>query len=202
MHLKEPKHKILSVLFSSSDKSKRMGNDNEVDFAKQNSGIKYGISGNQWQKHINVKKEEKDNLYKETEEEKYICVGSSSSIGRYEIEFISITYSTNSFIRFFPVLTLRDLDEAMFLPILNKSLAEKIKAIHIYSNDYKLQEISIDDFTIDNAQFEFKIPVLFSEEELEDSWVRIRPNIASTFDFRFFEETQNGYLAQVKLWIA
>jgi hypothetical protein len=37
----------------------------------------------------------------------------------------------------------------MFLPILNKSLAEKVKAIHIYANGYKLQERDQTVFNID-----------------------------------------------------
>ncbi|ASA58012.1 hypothetical protein [Vibrio gazogenes] len=188
--LKEPKHKILSVLFGASDKSNRMRADKETDFTEQCSGIKYGIGSGQWEQHIDfdeteVTSEETD----DEKDEKWSAVGSGSSIGREEVEFLPISYSKSSFIRFFPVISLRDLDDAMFLPFLNKTLAEKVKSIHIYSNGYKLQEIKSDDLCIDSTSIEPNFPVEFSKDELEDQWVRIRPQGASTHNMRFFENT-------------
>ncbi|MBO2615338.1 hypothetical protein [Shewanella algae] len=187
--LKEPKHKILSILFGASDKSNRMRDDEEADFTEQRAGIKYGIGSGQWEQHIdfdetNDKTEEADD-----ENEKWSPVGSGSSIGREEIEFLPISYSKSSFIRFFPVISLRDLDDAMFLPFLNKSLAEKITAIHVYSNGYKLQEIKSDDINIDSTSIAPNFPALFSGEEIEDPWVRIRPKRSSTYHMRFFDHT-------------
>lgn len=189
MHLKEPKQKILSILFGSSDKSDRMRNDIDANFHKQKPGIKYGISGGQWEHHIDLGKTEDVESDEDNKAEKYECVGFSSTIGREEIEFIPISYSKGSFIRLFPGLTLRDLDEAMFLPFVNKSLAEKLKAIHIFSNGYKLQETNCSEFNIDESDFHPDIPVAFSEDELLDRWVRVRPKVSSTFYIRFFEET-------------
>ncbi|MDR3560562.1 MAG: hypothetical protein P4N59_03835 [Negativicutes bacterium] len=186
LYLKEPKQKILKILFGSSDKSNRMRNDAKGDFTEQLSGIKYGISGGQWEQYFDQSKidlEQIDNKFE------YTQAGSSSSIGYDEIEFISISYRVGGFIRFFPCLTLRDFDEAMFLPIVNKSLAEKIKAIHLYSNGYKLQEINNSEFKIDESECHPNFPVVFSEDELKDPWVRIRPNIASAFRIEFFEKT-------------
>jgi hypothetical protein len=186
MYLKEPKHRIFSVLFGSSDKSNRMRTDSALDFTEQKAGIKYGISGGQWEHYIDL--EQKDVV--DDEEEEYTCVGSSSSVGRDEVEFLSISYSKGGFIRFLPCLSLRDIDEAMFLPMANKSLASKIKAIHIFSNGYKLQEISHSDFKIDKTEFEPNVPAQFSSDELDDPWVRIRPaDFSSAFQIRFFEET-------------
>ena len=185
MYLKEPKQKILSILFGSSDKSERMSNDLKEDFTQQESGIKYGISGGQWEHYIDIEKEEND----DSEEERYNCVGSSSSIGRNEVDFINISYSKGNFIRLFPGLKLRDLDEVMFLPFVNKSLAEKIKTIHLYSNGYKLQEINRSEFEIDESKCDPNFPVIFTEGELSDPWVRVRPKKASAFNIRFFEET-------------
>jgi hypothetical protein len=188
MYLKEPKHKILEVIFGSSDKSNRMRDDSDSDFAEKKSGIKYGICGGQWEQHIELEKENSDEGEND-EDERYTRVGSSSSVGRDEVEFLSISYSKGSFIRFFPVLSLRDLDDAMFLPIVNKSLAEKIKVIHIYSNGYKIKEINFSDLKIDEEEFNPNIPVDFSLDELRDPWVRIRGHLASVFYIRFFEET-------------
>ena len=188
IYLKEPKQKILSILFGSSDKSNRMRNDSDADFTEQKTGIKYGISGGQWEHYIDLEQESVVDD-EDDEKEKYTCVGSSSSVGRDEIEFLPISYSKDSFIRFSPGLSLRDFDEAMFLPMANKSLAEKVKAIHIYSNGYKLHEVSCSEFNADNTEFDPNIPTEFSPDELKDPWVRIRPENASAFHIRFFDET-------------
>lgn len=187
--LKEPKHKILSILFGASDKSNRMRNEQDADFTLQRTGIKYGIGSGQWEEHIDF--EEQSNNAEEggDENEKWTQVGSGSSIGKDEIEFLPISYSKSSFIRFFPVISLRDLDDAMFLPFVNESLAEKIKAIHIYSSGYKLQEIAQTEINIDRTVIEPNFPVVFDSIELADKWVRVRPKIASTFHLRFFEST-------------
>ncbi len=187
--LKEPKHKILSILFGASDKSNRMRSDNDADFTSQQSGIKYGIWSGQWEQHIDFESDKNDSDESDNLTEKWNQVGSGSSIGREEIEFLPISYSKSSFIRFFPVITLRDLDDTMFLPFVNLSLAEKIKAIHIYSNGYKLQEITGSDINIDKTTIEPNFPAIFDKSELADRWVRIRPNRASTYHMRFFERT-------------
>ena len=188
MYLKEPKHKILSILFGSTDKSNRMRTDGSVNFTEQKPGIKHGISGGQWEHYVNFETSEK-HTNEEDEEEKYECVGSSSGIGTNEVEFLSISYNKGSFIRLLPCLSLRDLDDAFFLPFVNRSLANKIKSIHIYSNGYKLQEICPSDFYVDDSEIDPNFPVTFSDDELQDTWVRVRPNGSSTFHIRFSEET-------------
>lgn len=188
--LKEPKHKILSILFGASDKPDRMRDNQKTDFTKQRTGIKYGIGSGQWEQHIDF--DEAEFTFEETideEDENWTAVGSGSSIGREEVEFLPISYSKSSFIRFFPVISLRDLDDAMFLPFLNKTMAEKVKSIHIYSNGYKLQEIKSDNIRIDKSSVEPDFPVAFSKDELEDQWVRIRPQDASAYNMHFFENT-------------
>jgi hypothetical protein len=77
----------------------------------------------------------------------------------------------------------------MFLPFVNKSLAEKVKAIHIYSNGYKLQEIGLTDIDIDTTEVNPNFPIQFDDEEIKDQWVRIRPKGSSAFHMRFFENT-------------
>ena len=189
MYLKEPKQKIFGIIFGSSDKSNRMRDNTETDFTEQKAGIKYGISGGQWESYLDLENNQSDEE-DDDEEERYKQVGSSSSIGRDEVEFLSISYSKDSFIRYLPTISLRDLDEAMFLPILNRSLAEKLKAIHLYSNGYKIQEIKAEDFGVDETAFEPSIPAEFTTQELEDPWVRIRPSeTASAFHIRYFEQT-------------
>lgn len=191
MYLKEIKQNIFGIIFGSSDKSNRMREDIKEDFTLESPGIKYGISSGQWENYIGLEKSAmNDEVSDEEEDEKYKQVGSSSSIGKDEVEFIGISYRKDSFIRHMPTVSLKDLDEALFLPMLNKSLAEKIKTIHIYSDGYKIQEICSDDFSIDSSEFEPNIPAHFSDEELGDPWVRIRPsNLSSAFHIDFFEKT-------------
>lgn len=184
--LKEPKHNIFSILFGSSDKSNRM-RDDIVNFSSQESGIKYGISSGQWEHQIDLNENEEEN--ENEEDEKWTKVGSGSSVGREEIEFLPISYSKSSFIRFFPVINLRDLDDAIFLLFINMSLAQKVKAIHIYSNGYKLKEISSADIDVDTTKINPNFPISFDEQELNDSWVRIRPKGSSVFNMHFFEKT-------------
>ena len=200
--LKEPKHDIFSILFGSSDKSNRMREDTATDFSEQISGIKYGISSGQWEQNINLEVDKNDVLESDDENEQWTKIGSGSSIGREEIEFLPISYSKSSFIRIFPVINLKDLHEAMFLPFVNKSFAEKVKAIHIYSNGYKLQEIDLTNISLDTTEVNPNFPVQFDEEELKDQWVRIRPKESSAYYLHFFENTPKRLFFQIKWKIA
>jgi hypothetical protein len=94
-------------------------------------------------------------------------------------------------IRFRPRLQLRDLDNCMFMPVLNRSLAEKLHSIQVFANDYKLADIGPDDFTIDGSPFEStNLFERFTPDELADPWVRIRPsNWFSAFELRFSSTT-------------
>lgn len=186
LHLKEIKKNIFEIVFGSSDKAHRIRFDDKKNLHTTDlSGIKHGISSGQWEYHINLEEENSTE-----ENEKYVLVGSSSSIGQDSIEFITMSYQKDVFIRFTPTISLKDFDEAMFMPILNKSLAEKIKSIHIYSDGYKIQEINLEEFEIDNTKFEFDLPIEFSNIELKDPWVRLRPSgFSSTFTINFFDKT-------------
>ncbi len=197
MYLKEPKHNILSVLFGSSDKSNRMRKETETPFTEQAMGIKCGISGGQWEHYIDTI--DKNDKEPEESKERYKCVGASSSVGRDEIEFLPISYSKDTFIRFSPVISFRDLDDAMFLPMINQSLAEKVKAVHVYANGYKLQEISSADFYVDTTEFDPNIPAKFDQDELRDPWTRIRPISSSAFHIRFSEVTPQRMFVPIQV---
>jgi len=195
LHLKDPKHCILRIVFGSSDKSNRMWTASERDCGKQPTGIKHGVSGGQWEQYINLDSVE-DNRQATSASDScdealspYTKVGSSSSVGIDPVQFVTVHYTHDSWIRLRPRLSLRDLDEAKFLPILNESLSKRVKAIHIYSNGYKLLEVWREEFRIDSTIFHPSIPVTFSDDELQDPWVRIRPKDASAFSFSFFEQT-------------
>lgn len=178
----------MAILFGGSDKSNRMmGGD--ANFTSQQRGIKFGISSGQWEQHIDLESQASASEEADDGLEKWKEVSSGSSIGREEVEFLPISYRKSSFIRFFPVISLRDIDDAMFLPFLNESLAEKIKSIHIYSNGYKLQEIPQSELNIDTTAVEPNFPAIFDDVELKDQWVAIRSNRSSFFHMRFSDST-------------
>ena len=188
LYLKEPRHKVFSVLFGSSDKADRMHGALPETNKGMTPGIKFGISGGQWEEEIELSENAAEQIYEE-EPGKYKHVGSSSSMGMNEVKFIQIRYDKDTFVRVLPTLALRDLNEASFLPLLNLSLAEKVSCIHIFANEYKLMEIPRKELKIDRTDFTPNFPVAFSEEELRDPWVRIRPSTESAFRFSFSEQT-------------
>lgn len=186
LFLKEQKAGCAGILFGSSDKSCRMMLDATSDLTTQQPGIRHGISSGQWEWIIKDSKDDK--TAQQEVEERYKCVGVSSSIGLVEVEFLAVRYDNNPLIRLRPGLALKDLDDSMFIFFSNKTLSQKIRAIHIYSNGYKLKEIT--ELIADKSQFEPELPVEFSVDELADPWVRIRHReLLSAFHLRFLEET-------------
>ena len=107
-----------------------------------------------------------------------------------DVRFVPLSYSHDTFLRFKPRLSLKDLDCAMVTPVLNSNLAEKLKAVHVYANGYKLLDIQREAFKIDSSSFDPNFPVEFSADELADGWVRIRPSGgASNFWLDFYGQT-------------
>lgn len=186
LFLKEKKAGKVGILFGSSDKSSRMRLDAASNFTTQQPGIKHGISRGQWDWKIDNSKEENSNQQKIGE--RYECTGVVSSVGLDEVEFLYVKYDNDPLIRLRPGLALKDFDDSMSILFCNRTLSQKIRAIHIYSNGYKLKEIT--ELVADESQFDPEVPVEFSVNELADSWVRIRPmDLSSAFHLRFREET-------------
>ena len=197
MRLKGPKHKIFAILFGSSDRADRMRDDVDVDLDSQKPGIKHGIGGGQWEQYVEVEAHDSGPIPDADTGSRgtYKQVGSSWSIGLDPVRLITIHYTHDSFIRYFPRLSLRDIDESSFLPVLNASLAQKVKRFYVFSNGYKLQQVSQSDFTIDTGSFEVDIPVRFTSAELSDPWIRIRPVGASAFTISFADQTPRRMLS-------
>ena len=189
LDLMEPMSSIPSILFGSSDRAKRIRSD-DSDVSDEfllslPSGIKYGICAGEWEQEPETHENKQDI----NDKEKYRCRCYQSSIGRNDVEFLSISYSKSSFFRIPPYLSLKDIDEAIFIICMNKSLAQKVQAIHLYSNAYKLREYHLSDFLVDCSEYDPSFPVKFTSEELTDPWVRIRPKDYSIFRMDFFSET-------------
>ena len=189
LYLKEIRHGIVSILFGSTDKQDRL---RTAISSTERGGIKHGISGGQWEKRINLDRRDLGEQGTKQEDEdgsELILTGSSSGIGVDPVPRIAIQYYNDNFIRFEPRLSLRDLDKAMFLPILNELLAEKVRGVHLFGGGYKIMQVREDDLGIDRSPFKPEIPLEFTSSELADPWVRIRPKEASVFRVSFFEQT-------------
>lgn len=61
-------------------------------------------------------------------------------------------------VRFGPRLQLRDLDDAMFMPMLNASLAKKVALFNVFANGYHLLAIGLGGFYIDRSAHDFPLP--------------------------------------------
>jgi hypothetical protein len=96
-----------------------------------------------------------------------------------------------------------DFDECRLMPIVNKSLAEKLAGIRIFANSYMLLDLDRDAFQIDNSDFKFDLDKKFTEQELSDPWVRIRPTkLASSFDLSFLDNVPVRMFRSKKVTLA
>jgi hypothetical protein len=203
LYLKEPKHGIVSILFGASDKDDRMRTDVAGDQRQRTPpGIAAGIGGGQWERRLHPtggagtqnNNSDQDDMDEELAPE-YTQVGWSSSVGMKEVRFIPIQYNKDTLIRFEPAFTLRDFDESSFVLRLNRGLAEKVSRIHVYANEYKLLEVLKSDVVLDDQLRPSRIPVDFSDAELRDPWVYIRPERSTWFMLRFSEQTPHRFFA-------
>ena len=197
--LREIKHNIFSIWFGSSDRADRFRDDFERDVQP---GIAHGQSSGQWEQHIKLPGQAANDTEdraewgaggdkaEEEEEERFTPVGWSSGIGMDPVPVIIVRYAHDlSLFRFRPRLALRDLDDCFFLPFLNASLAEKVHSFQVFANGYKLADYGPDAFNIDNSNCGSSLPGNFTEEELCDAWVRLRPTTESSFHLHFSEVT-------------
>lgn len=187
IYLREPKLGILGLLIGKTDKANRFKTP-IGQICDEPPGIASGIATGQWKVAWGATQEEADSSRSEDDDStgRYVPIGYGSGIGMKAVEQLVVSYHTDSFIRFSPVLSLIDFDECMLMPILNKSLAEKLKSIRIFANGYMLLDLNKDDFRIDNSDFRLQLGEVFSDVELSDLWVRIRPkDFSSNFKLSF-----------------
>ena len=193
LYLKEVRHGIVKILFGSTDKHDRLRTDiSSAEKGSREGGIKLGVSGGQWERRIDLDRRDLGERGTNQEDEdgsELISTGSSSGIGADSVRRIPIKFNNGGFIRVEPRLSLRDLDEAMFVLILNESLAEKVRGVHLFGGGYKVMQVMGDELHVDRSYFEPEIPAEFTSSELADPWVRIRAKGASFFRISFFEQT-------------
>lgn len=178
VYLREPKLGIWGLLIGKTDKADRFRTDIQQE-RDERPGIASGIASGQWKVALSGMSEQEDSSGSDVDDGndvgKYVPIGNGSGVGMKSVKHLVVSYITDSFIRFEPVLSLMDFDECMLMPILNKSLAEKLEGIHIFANGYMLLDLDKKAFRIDDSEFELDLGEVFSEDELSDPWVRIRP---------------------------
>jgi hypothetical protein len=184
IYLREPKLGIFGLLIGKTDKAHRFRPDIKTP---EHPGIASGIASGQWKVAWDGTPEQDEpsesDIDDDSETEIYSLIGCGSGVGVKSVENIVISYTTNSFIRVQPELSLMDFDECMLMPILNRSLASKLDSIRIFANGYVLLDLQKRAFSIDNSEFNLDLGEVFSVDELSDPWVRIRPaDISSAFE--------------------
>ncbi|VVP26998.1 hypothetical protein PS903_04057 [Pseudomonas fluorescens] len=181
--LREPKRGILALLFGKTDRSDRFRPD-LTEGRDLLPGISAGVASGQWKvawdDMVGSHNPSEVAVTDEDDFERYVPISWGSGIGVKRVKQVIASYTTNSFIRFEPTLTLMDFDECMFMPILNKSLAEKLERVRIFANGYLLYDSGKSAFWIDDSKFGLELDQAFSEDELSDPWVRVRPAMLSS----------------------
>lgn len=186
--LVEEKAGFNHCIFGSADNTSRLDANSEKQLNLEQSGISKAICGAQWEVHT-----EKDSNSAEYQKG-FRQTGSSKSVGRDKIQQIAIRYhGANDFMRITPYLLLRDLDLAKFVFYMNGSLFEKLDSIAVYANEYKLAHLRKDALRAEPRNPD--IPMLFTNDELADAWVVVRPPRSSLFELRFSETTPTRFFA-------
>jgi hypothetical protein len=187
-------HKIISMLFGATDNSTRLQAENSGQLSKQNSGIKIGVCGAQWEAKVSDR-QRAENIDPLGGRLIYQRTSTSTAAGRHTLDRIVIQYSNDFLVRFAVGPRLLDMDDCRLILELNRSLADKLKTIRIYANEYQLAQIARSICRIEQPHQQPEIPLIFSDEELSDSWVTVRPTEASAFHIRFAEQTPRRFFS-------
>lgn len=204
LFLHDVQNGIYSLWFGSTDKSNRFREDLDDDRKNQPSGISYGVASGAWEGRMNLSKKALDDdfinnsKYEDSEsrssEDDYestfrtnVQVNSGSGVGVDPVSALVASYrNEQSDFRIRKGLSLKDLEDSMYLPVVNKSLADKIESIEVFAGGYLVASIRSEDFKIDTSVYDFDKPHKFSPDELSDPWVRLRPASAnSAFHLEF-----------------
>lgn len=195
LSLNELRDGLFMVQFGATDNPNRNEAKTEADLISARKGIKKGIMGGQWELRASINGQEGDT--NNANEKKYTRVGSFVSVGVSKDRTIRAEFGQYSFLRLRPHLRLSDLDGCMFALLLSRNLAEKIKSVHVYGNEYKLGEFNGSAIGIETGYDKLDVDLVFSNEELKDQWVRVmskfgpfRLNFSKTTPLRMNEPTE------------
>lgn len=206
--LKEVKHGIFMLHFGQCDRSRRLDAESKLALELEPSGAQHGAAGAQWEHRIPQADEMGQSLDRRHSPAEIPDIPDSSideegeskprrtwsGIRTSDIGGVQLVYDQDDFIRLEPCLNVKDIDDSMFIFVVSEQLAEKVDRIEIYANEYLLYSIQRDDFKIDRSKHNPSYPILFTEEELSERWVRLRPSsFSSSFHLRFSEHTPHRF---------
>ncbi len=183
LHLEEPKNDIFGVSFGSTDNLGRRDVNKAADLDPRAGGIGRSMCGGAWvigQRRGEKAKKAKAGKQKKGSNSKlpHWKLNSFTSVGREKVHLPPIDFGFGGgLMRIPPYLALRDMDGCTFALFANRSLAEKIKVIHVSGNEYKLAEFTGKRIRIDEPNSPPYFPYPFSDQELRDPWVRIMGGI-------------------------
>lgn len=188
---------IFCIHFGASDRTNRMRPDTKLNYLLDPPGIGSGQSFGEWIEVLEEidqgagdSKAAAEAAPKEDSEFKWRLLSSGGGIGQATVSTIFIKYDRGGIFQLPPTIRMLDLDGGWLIFHANRSLAEKIESIQIFANDYKIMDIQRRDFLIDSSGETPDVQVPFSEQELKDEWVAIRPaNGNSTFVISFAAES-------------
>ena len=191
LSLTEPRYGLFMVTFGASDRADRANANFVSDVEAMPAGILQRMMGAKWEGRIpTTEEDEKDGSppLDNAEDIKGTQVGTFTLIGMKQVRFLRAEFGYGGgLFRFGPYLRLSDLDGSMIALFVNKTLAEKVKAIHLIANHYKLAEYGRDGFRVD-TQGKFEPRLIFTPAELSDEWRRIMRNFGP-FRVNFSEIT-------------
>jgi hypothetical protein len=167
LSLTEPQDGLFMITFGTTDRSGRAEAKSVADLTAIPSGIKHGMMGARWERRIPQKKTENGTQEAQNDagEDEGKSIGGFSSIGQERVRFLRAKFGYGGgLFRIGPYLRLSDLDGCMLALFVNRSLADKIKAVHIYGNEYKLGEYGSGAFRTDAHGMKFQPDLLFTPE--------------------------------------
>jgi hypothetical protein len=184
----------VALLFGAFDNDSRCQDERPRTFDPGKGGAINGIHGQQWRAPFDeslLSTEESEQLVERKKDSHFHLLrgGWVNRRGYEKVRLFTLHYSAESPFSTTVGLRLADLNGSMFLLQMNASLAERIRSFQVYANEYLLAQYGPGEFKIDKSSFDASVPVEFTEAELKDKWVRIRPPVYSAFDFRFSEVT-------------
>ncbi len=193
---------LTEILFGSSDNSWRF-REHPYQRRPDPPGISHGISDMTWEASYTMDEiipREEDEADESLDYRLLQPRGWGSGVGMDPVEQIVIRYRHTDTFDFHPEprLSLEDIDGAWVMPELNASLADKVDAIEMWANGYVLLSLQRNDFKIDRSKHDFAVPGHFSDDELADPWVRIRPSsFNSNFSIDFSGRTpRRGFVSK------